>query len=274
MMLKFRWMRLIAISLWLWSGAQPFLEQSSQAQQGRGRDVLGQFTLAARADDRSFIQRMPRLGLDENTRDALRNNLLMLAIRENGNGLALELLKQPAWQTKEVLEYENRLGETALMLAAISGSVPVATRLVELGAEVNRAGWSPLHYAASAGKTEIVRLLAEKSAYLDAESPNGTTPMMMAARFNHRPAAQLLASLGADPTLTNEAGFTARDYAIQNNNSDLAFWLELEEISFVNRYLSNLPKSDSNESLEGAVRRSGGDVIIVNPDGTKSTIPV
>lgn len=242
--------------------------------QAQVRDALGQFAAAVRADDRGFVNRMASLGLDESSRDALRNNLLMLAIRENGRGLALELLKQPVWQTKEILEYENQLGETALMLAAMGGSLPVVTRLVELGAEINRAGWSALHYAASAGKDEVIRFLADRSAYVDSASPNGTTPLMMAARFNHRSSAQLLLDLGADPTLTNEAGFTARDYALTNNNRALAFWLEMEEITFTHRYLSRLPKAEGDDVFEEMRRPTLGNVITVNPDGTTTIGPI
>jgi ankyrin repeat protein len=227
------------------------------------RDALQSFGLAVRANDVSFVRQMPELGLNERTRDDLSNNLLMLAIRDDGEALVLALLKQPAWQSLEVLNYQNQLGETALMIAAVKGSVPVARALIGLGAEVNRAGWTPMHYAATSGQVEIIRLLAEKSAYIDAASPNKTTPLMMAARFNHRPAAAALIELGADPTQTNESGFTARDYAKELNNKDLAFWLELEEISFVNKYLKSISKAKEDATLRDLVIQSGGEIVTV-----------
>lgn len=227
---------------------------------GQARDVLQAFGLAVRANDASFLARLPQLGLDERTRDDLRNNLLMIAIRDDGEAIALGLLRQKRWQTKEVLNYENQLGETALMIAAVKGSAAVAEQLIKLGAEVNRAGWSALHYAATSGHVGVVRLLIEKSAFVDAASPNGTTPLMMAARFNHRDAAGALLELGADPTLTNEVGLTARDYATENGNKDLSFWLEMQEISFTNRYLNNLLKVNSSSTLEELVIQSGGQI--------------
>ncbi|MEY3916946.1 MAG: hypothetical protein RLZZ140_509, partial [Pseudomonadota bacterium] len=87
------------------------------------RDALQSFGLAVRANDASFVRQMPELGLNEQTRDDLSNNLLMLAIRDDGEALVLALLKQPAWQSLEVLNYQNQLGETALMIAAVKGSV-------------------------------------------------------------------------------------------------------------------------------------------------------
>lgn len=201
-----------------------------------------QFSQAARADDVTVMSRFDRLKLDLKSRDELGNTLLMVAIREGGENLALALLEQPDWQAKDFIEIENKLGENALMLAAIKNALRVASRLIELNAETARAGWTALHYAATAGHESMIRLLVEADAYIDAPSPNGTTPLMMAARFNHRAAATALLQLGADPTQRNESGLTARDYARERGNSNLEFWLELEEVSFTNRYLVNKPE--------------------------------
>ncbi len=243
------------------------------AQPAFARDSLQTFLLAARADDVSVVAQMPGLGLDERLRDDLGNTLLMVAIREGGERLALSLLRQPLWQQKALLEQENRLGENALMLASIKGLRPVAEALIQHGAEVNREGWTALHYAATSGHVDLIQLLTEQSAYVDAASPNGTTPIMMAVRFNHRPAAAALIAAGADPTQSNQAGLTARDYAIQNNNKDLAFWIEGEEIAFTNRYLKRLAKpsvQDSEVIKTGSANlakpsKDGVDVVTVVP---------
>lgn len=243
--------------------------------QANARDLLQSFLLAARAGDTSFILQMRDLGLNEQTRDDLRNNLLMIAIREDGDAMALSLLQQPAWRAPEVLDYRNQLGETALMLAALKGNLDIVRRLLELGAQLNQEGWTALHYAATSGHADVIRMLVEKSAYIDAESPNKTTPLMMAARFNHQPAAKALLDGGADPTRTNEAGLTARDYAIENNNRDLAFWLELEEISFTQRYLKRMPKTPADASLESVVIESGGAVVkTVEPSTDNGAVAV
>jgi len=237
------------------------------------RDVLQTFVLAAKANDVAFVQRLPELGLDERSRDGLRNNLLMLALREGGEDLALNLLNQAVWQQKSVLEHQNQLAETPLMISALKGLERATKRLIELGAEVNRPGWTALHYAATSGSVAVIRLLGEHSAYVDAVSPNNTTPLMMAARFNHRPAAAALIELGADPTITNQAGLNARDYAKEQNNSDLAFWLELEEISFTNRYLKRLPQVRPDATLSDVVEQAGGEVVTVKPSQPEELKP-
>jgi ankyrin repeat protein len=229
------------------------------------RDVLQNFILAAKANDVSFLGRLPEMGLNPQSRDSLRNNLLMLALREEGEDLALALLGQAAWQDRAAIEHQNQLGETPLMIAAIKGLERAAKRLIELGADVNRPGWTALHYAATSGSVPVIKLLGEHNAYLDAVSPNNTTPLMMAARFNQRPAAAELIGMGADPTITNQAGLNARDYAKEQNNNDLAFWLELEEISFTNRYLKRLPQVTPESTLTDVVNQVGGEVVTAKP---------
>lgn len=224
------------------------------------RDALQGFSLAAKAGDTAFIREMPELGLGPQTRDGLKNNLLMVAIRDDGEVLALALLDQSDWQQKAVIEHQNQLGENALMIAAIKGAGRAADRLIALGAEVNRSGWGALHYAATAGHAGLIELLIGRNAYVDSASPNGTTPLMMAARFNHRQAAEALLKAGADPTQTNQMGLTARDYAVENGNADLAFWLELEEITFTNKYLSKLPRNTAEKALDQVIQESGGSV--------------
>jgi uncharacterized protein len=220
------------------------------------------FSLAVKANDFSFLARMDRFGLGPSTRDALGNNLMMIGIREGGQQMMLLLLEDPKWQSKDVLEHENQLGETALMLAALGGQEPLVRQLIALGAQVNREGWTPLHYAATSGHVGSLEALLEHHAYVDAESPNRTTPLMMAARFNHTAAAKRLLAAGADPTISNDAGFKARDYALQGNNKDLDFFLQLEEIAFENRYLGSVFPVPEALTLEEIVIRSGGSVVI------------
>ncbi len=58
-----------------------------------------------------------------------------------------------------------------------------------------------------------MKLLLDHSAYVDAGSPNGTTPLMMAARGGHVSTVKLLLDNGADLTVKNQIGLTALDFA-------------------------------------------------------------
>jgi len=119
------------------------------------------------------------------------------------------------------LEIRARNGDTALMIAAYTGNKPAVQALLAHEAEVNQTGWTALHYAATVGNNEIVQLLLDHHAYIDAESPNKTTPIMMAARGGHILTVKLLLDEGADATLKNELGMTAIDFARNHGKQDI-----------------------------------------------------
>jgi hypothetical protein len=99
------------------------------------------------------------------------------------------------------------------MLAALHGLLAECQTLIQLGADVNKPGWTPLHYAATRGHLAVMNLLLDEHAYIDAASPNGTTPLMMAAHYGTASAVKLLLEADADPTLKNELGLNAFDFA-------------------------------------------------------------
>ena len=59
-------------------------------------------------------------------------------------------------------------------------------------------------------------------AYIDAESPNGSTPLMMAARYGSADSVKLLLDSGADATIKNALGLSALDFAQTAGHADAA----------------------------------------------------
>jgi len=149
-------------------------------------------------------------GMDPNTPTEKGEPALVFAVRSGAPKTVAYLLKQPSIQ----IDATNMADETALMLAANANDFASANLLIEAGASVNRPKWTPLHYAASKGHTAMMRLLIENDAYVDAESPNGTTPLMMAAYYASPNAVKLMLEEGADPLLKNQDGQTALDMAL------------------------------------------------------------
>ena len=149
-------------------------------------------------------------GMDPNTPTEKGEPALVFAVRSGAPKTVAYLLKQPGIQ----IDATNMADETALMLAANANDLASANLLIEAGASVNRPKWTPLHYAASKGYTGMMRLLIENDAYIDAESPNGTTPLMMAAYYASPNAVKLVLEEGADPLLRNQDGQTALDMAL------------------------------------------------------------
>jgi uncharacterized protein len=174
------------------------------------------FFSAIKQDNPRTIQNLLQRGFDPNTRDP--NNLhgLFLALREPSPKVAQLLINAP----KIDLNPMSPDGETPLMMAVFKGQTELAIQLIDKGADINQPGWTPLHYAATAGSVQLIKILLDKFAYIDAESPNKTTPLMMAARYGNASAVKLLLEEGADVSLKNDLGLSAIDFAQAVNKQD------------------------------------------------------
>ena len=176
------------------------------------------FFTAIKRDDPGTIKALLARGFDANTLDPQGQHGLYLAMREPSLKAAQVLIDWP----KTDVNILNAKGESPLMLAILKGEQDVADKLIKKGADVNKTGWTPLHYAASSGQLTIISQLLENSAYIDAESPNGTTPLMMAAMYGTTAAVKLLLDEGADPQLKNQQGLSALDFAQRGKRPDAA----------------------------------------------------
>ncbi|HTN67155.1 MAG TPA: ankyrin repeat domain-containing protein [Burkholderiaceae bacterium] len=176
------------------------------------------FFKAIHFDDVGQVRALLQRGMDSNTAESVRGETgLMVALREKAMKVFDLLLN-----ARDInLEARAKNGDTALMIAAFTGNKPAVEALLAHEAEVNQTGWTALHYAAATGNNEIVQLLLEQHAYIDAESPNKTTPIMMAARGGHILTVKLLLDEGADATLKNDLGMTAIDFARQHGKQDI-----------------------------------------------------
>ena len=146
-------------------------------------------------------------------------------------------------------------GWTPLTVAAASGSFSIAKRLLEAGADVNKAadieernGLTPLHIAAElamesmvelflthgasttsltatmttpfyraarGGSVKILQLLYDAGSDVNAPSWDNYTPLMEAVSWSYYDALNLLLSWGADPGFRNNHGESAIDKALE-----------------------------------------------------------
>lgn len=175
------------------------------------------FFVAIKRDDPNTISALLRRGFDPNTLSPNAEHGLVASVRDSSLKAMAVLLAWP----KTKVEVRTLNDESPLMLAALKGLTEICQQLIELGADVNKPGWTPLHYAASNGHLPVMALLLDHHAYIDATSPNGTTPLMMAARYGSFAATKLLLEAGADPSLKNDLGMSAVDFAGAVDRADV-----------------------------------------------------
>ena len=176
------------------------------------------FFVAINRDDSASVKLLLSQGFDPNTVGPSGLAGLFLAIKGPAPKVLEALLADPRLN----VETRTAQDESPLMLAALAGMTEVCAQLIALNADVNKPGWTPLHYAATTSQLATVRLLLDNYAYIDAESPNQTTPLMMAAKYGNAQTVQLLLDAGADVQLKNALGLTAFDFAHQAERLDSA----------------------------------------------------
>jgi ankyrin repeat protein len=176
------------------------------------------FFKALELDDGRTITQLLRRGFDVNSASESGQTPLFLALRSGSHQAVAALLSAPDLKVDQA----NQANETALMMAALRGHLDWCKRLVERGATVNREGWTPLHYAATGPNPQVTAFLLERGAQVDAPSPNGTTPLMMAARYGHEDSVQILLGAKADPRLRNQKELSAADFAKEAGREALA----------------------------------------------------
>ena len=180
------------------------------------------FFSAIRNDNASTLANLFARGFDPNTRDPKGQPGLTMAIQQQSQKAEAALLERPEIDVDAL----NQAGESALMMAALKGNLPAVQRLLARGAKVNQPGWSALHYAATGPDPKIVQLLLDRGAEIDAASPNGSTPLMMAAQYGSEASVELLLQRGADLGKRNERHLGAVDFAKLSGRESLVKRLE------------------------------------------------
>ncbi len=178
---------------------------------------IDDLVLAVELDDGYNVGKLLQRGIDPNQADARGRLALTVALREESDKALDSLLAHP----KLDILSANANGETPLMLAAIKGNLDWVKKLVKKGAPVNQTGWTPLHYAASGPDNGVAAWLLSQGADINARSPNGSTPLMLASRYGALDLPAILLKAGADAALLNDKGLSAADFAATAGREDL-----------------------------------------------------
>ena len=174
------------------------------------------FRAVNRDDGRTVTQWLDR-GFDPNSRDPKGQSALHLALRDGQLQVAEAL-----WVRSDLdVNVLNAAQESPLMMAALKGRLDWAQRLLARGANVHQDGWSPIHYAAASTEPRLASLLLERGAPIEAQSPNRTTPLMMAAGYGSEAMVDLFLARGADVQRRNDRELNAADFARQSGREFL-----------------------------------------------------
>jgi hypothetical protein len=107
---------------------------------------------------------------------------------------------------------------TPLANAARAGDITAIRDLIAHGANPNQAAgnnnWSPLLHAIHKNQIKSVEALLDGGADINRRSGDAITPLMMAAGYGYVDIVQLLLRRGANPKITDSAGFHAVDLAV------------------------------------------------------------
>jgi hypothetical protein len=121
-------------------------------------------------------------------------------------------------------------GDTALHVAAAGYRIEIAKMLLAAGADAtaakNHRRSQPVHYAADGSlenpawdakrQVQMIRLLLDAGAEVNAQDKNGATPLHRAVRTRCAAAVKFLLEAGANPKIANKPGSTPFHLAVQN----------------------------------------------------------
>ncbi|XP_044248061.1 26S proteasome non-ATPase regulatory subunit 10 isoform X3 [Ursus arctos] len=196
------------------------------------------------------------------------SNLMVCNLAYSGK---LEELKERILADKSLATRTDQDSRTALHWACSAGHTEIVEFLLQLGVPVNDkddAGWSPLHIAASAGRDEIVKALLGKGAQVNAVNQNGCTPLHYAASKNRHEIAVMLLEGGANPDAKDHYEATAMHRAAAKGN------LKMIHILLYYKASTNIQDTEGNtplllpEELYHRTRPTAGLRVPVTPSPT------
>lgn len=149
------------------------------------------------------------------------------------NELSLGAITNDLNRVQEALKHgananapDQRTAQSPIMLAAHHGNLPMASLLLESGADVNDADVdadrnTALMYASGSGHQKVVTLLIESGANINAKNNFNQTALMKASEDGHPQVVTTLLEKGADVNAKDKWNKTAIFHAIDQEKTDV-----------------------------------------------------
>lgn len=134
-----------------------------------------------------------------------------------------EALKEIIKSNPKIVNETNDGGFTPLIVAGYRNQIEIVKILLENNADINAKSGegSVLMGACYKGEMEMVKLLLEKGAEVNTDNDLGTTPLMYAILAGNMELIKLLLEHGAKKDVKERSGKTAIDYAKQIDNQEI-----------------------------------------------------
>ena len=146
-------------------------------------------------------------------------DMLIAAIKANNSSAALSLIAQ---FPKAVHGTDTQDGATPAHWASLFGSLDVLESLVaedvKLDVKITSSGMQPIHWAATQGRTDVVKFLLKRGVDINSVDIKHTTPLVIAAQYDHSVLVFYLVKEGADISLLDDCSDSALHWAAYKGN--------------------------------------------------------
>ena len=181
---------------------------------------------AALGGDSELVKMLLEMGADPNQKSQLGRTPVCEAVYTRRLGAARVLLEAGADPN-----VRPHTGAPPLLEAGIRGSLQIMRLLVPYRADPNVTTdygqrYTALMHAAEGGDVDLVRMLVERGADIEATDVHGKRALMQAAVYSHLHVVAFLLDCGGEVNATDQAGHTALWWANKENPELIRFLLE------------------------------------------------
>lgn len=191
---------------------------------------------AVKNNDITKVKQLLQAGTNVDARDKLGATALMYAAHKKGNLDMIKLLLEAGADVNAASTYYDEYFDLTPLESAILGqNIPAMQLLLDSGADPNRLDSKMNETVLMAAlrneaPLDIIKLLIDKGALVQAQAPDGRTPLMVAVQSGSLEAVKLLIEKGAPVNAKDANGATALSRA-KNHLDYLNQWGETEQAS-------------------------------------------